>query len=66
MNNGAKYLLKKNRVTVVDGRLGGPGRITIDGQPGQDLVAKHVLLATGARAKLLPGLQPERQRRPWS
>jgi dihydrolipoamide dehydrogenase len=64
LNNGVKYLLKKNQVTVVDGqgRLGEAGRITIDGQPGQDLVAKHVILATGARAKSLPGLQPDGER----
>jgi Anion-transporting ATPase/Pyridine nucleotide-disulphide oxidoreductase/Pyridine nucleotide-disulphide oxidoreductase, dimerisation domain len=52
LNNGVKFLMKKNHVTVIDGqgRLAAPGRVAIDGQPGEDLSASHIILATGARA----------------
>ena len=58
---GVKHLLKKNKVTVVDGhaRLDGPGRLRV----GADLfAAPHIILATGARARTLPGLEPDGQR----
>ena len=60
---GVKHLLKKNKVTVVDGhgRLAGRGKVTVekDGKKVADLTAKHVVLATGARARTLPGLEPD-------
>jgi dihydrolipoamide dehydrogenase len=63
LSNGVKFLLKKNKVTVFDGhgRLAGPGRLAVskDGKPLADLAAKHILLATGARARALPGLEPD-------
>jgi dihydrolipoamide dehydrogenase len=63
LSNGVKHLLKKNKVTVFDGhgRLNGPGRLKVekDGKPVADLTAKHIILATGARARALPGLEPD-------
>ncbi len=60
---GVKGLLRKNKVAVVDGhgRLAGKGRVAVekDGKPAADLQAKHVILATGARARSLPGLEPD-------
>src|SRR3989337_2441797 len=60
---GVKHLLKKNKVTVVDGprRPAGRGKVTVekDGKKVADLMAKHVVLATGARARTLPGLEPD-------
>jgi len=60
---GVKHLLKKNKVTVVDGhgRLAGAGRVAVekDGKKVADLTAKHIVLATGARARTLPGLEPD-------
>ena len=63
LSNGVAYLMKKNKITVIDGtaRLRGNGRIAITGKDGQalpDIEAKHIVIATGARAKELPGLQP--------
>ena len=63
LNGGVGHLLKKNKVTVLDGegKLNGPGKlkVTKDGKPVADLTAKHIILATGARARSLPGLEPD-------
>lgn len=63
LSNGVKHLLKKNKVTVFDGQgaLSGPGKlkVTKDGKSVADLTAKHIILATGARARALPGLEPD-------
>jgi dihydrolipoamide dehydrogenase len=56
---GVRHLLKKNKVTVIEGsaRLTGPGQITVEGKG--TLTAPHIILATGARARLLPGFEPD-------
>jgi len=63
LSNGVKHLLKKNKVEVFDGhgRLNGAGKLKVekDGKPAADLTAKHIILATGARARALPGLEPD-------
>ena len=63
LSNGVAYLLRKNKVTVFDGhgRLAGKGRLAVakDGNPVAELAAKHIVLATGARARGLPGLEPD-------
>ena len=66
LSNGVAYLLKKNKVAVFDGqgRLNGKGRLAVekDGKPIADLAAPHIVLATGARARTLPGLEPDGER----
>ena len=67
LSDGVAYLLKKHKVTVFDGygRLAGGSagarKIAVekDGKAVADLTAKHVILATGARARSLPGLEPD-------
>ncbi len=63
LNGGVGHLLKKNKVTVFDGaaKLSGPGKVKVekDGKPVADLSAKNIILATGARARTLPGLEPD-------
>jgi dihydrolipoyl dehydrogenase len=63
LNAGVGHLLKKNKVTVFDGRgrLDGPGTVEVsaDGKAVAGLKAKNVILATGARARTLPGLEPD-------
>jgi dihydrolipoamide dehydrogenase len=63
LSNGVKHLLKKNKGEVFDGhgRLNGPGKLKVekDGKLVADLAAKHIILATGARARALPGLEPD-------
>jgi dihydrolipoamide dehydrogenase len=66
LSNGVAYLLRKNKVSVFDvhGRLAGKGRLAIekDGNPVAELTAEHIVLATGARARSLPGLEPDGER----
>jgi dihydrolipoamide dehydrogenase len=63
LSNGVGFLMRKNKVTVVmgEGKLAGKGKVAVtkDGKPIADLEAKHVILATGARARSLPGLEPD-------
>ncbi|MBT6610340.1 MAG: dihydrolipoyl dehydrogenase [Rhodospirillaceae bacterium] len=64
LNAGVGHLLKKNKVTVVDGlgKLNGPGKVDVtdkDGKVLPSLSAKHVIVATGARPRALPGLEPD-------
>ena len=62
---GVKALLKKNQVDVFDGvaRLEAAGRVVVekDGELSAQLEARNVVLATGARARSLPGLEPDGQ-----
>jgi|TARA_R110002126_G_scaffold13118_3_gene56515 dihydrolipoamide dehydrogenase len=63
LSGGIGHLLKKNKVTVFDayGKLGGKGKVTVekDGKKIDELSAKHIIVATGARARVLPGLEPD-------
>ena len=63
LSAGVKHLLKKNKVAVFDGhgRLAGNGKVAIsaDGKEVAEISAKHILLATGARARALPGLEAD-------
>ena len=63
LNKGVGFLLKKNKVAVIDGeaKLNSPGKVDVAGNDGnkQTLTAKHVIVATGARPRTLPGLEPD-------
>jgi dihydrolipoamide dehydrogenase len=63
LSDGVKFLLRKHKVTVIDGvgKLAGKGRIavTMDGRQVAEVIAKHIILATGARARSMPGLEPD-------
>jgi len=63
LSAGVQHLLKKNKVTVVDGRgkLAGKGKVSVskDGKDVATLQAKHVVVATGARPRALPGLEAD-------
>ncbi|MBI5120570.1 MAG: dihydrolipoyl dehydrogenase [Rhodospirillales bacterium] len=56
---GVKHLLKKNKVTVVEGhaKLAGKGKVAVENGP--TLTAPHIIIATGARARVVPGLEPD-------
>ena len=66
LSKGVTYLMKKNKVDVIEGRgrLAGKGRLTIEKAKKKigEVEAKHIILGTGARAKTLPGLQPDGER----
>ena len=67
LNQGVGYLLKKNKVEVIDGwaKLAGgkegARKLTVekDGKTIADVIAKNVILATGARARDIPGLEAD-------
>ena len=63
LNRGVTHLLKKNKVQVFDGhgRLDGKGTVAIkkNGKDIESIQAEHIILATGARARTLPGLEPD-------
>jgi dihydrolipoamide dehydrogenase len=66
LTRGVTHLLRKNKVQVIDGeaRLAGRGKLAVRlTKGGEDTVeADHVILATGARARQLPGLEADGER----
>ncbi|RZO36185.1 MAG: dihydrolipoyl dehydrogenase [Rhodospirillaceae bacterium] len=63
LNQGVGHLLKKNKVDVImgTGALTGGGKLEVTNTEGNasEMSAKHIILATGARARSLPGLEPD-------
>ncbi|MEL0438622.1 dihydrolipoyl dehydrogenase [Phycobacter sp. K97] len=62
LSSGVAHLLKKNKVTVIMGEATIPakGKVTVKTDKGtEDLTAKSIILATGARARELPGLEAD-------
>ncbi len=59
--SGVGHLLKKNKVTVYEGsaKLAGKHTVEVSGKKPTTLTAPHVILATGARARQLPGLESD-------
>ena len=65
LSGGVGYLMDKNGITVVDGhaRLAGKGRLSVEtGNKVVEYLADHIVLATGARPKPLPGIEPDGDR----
>jgi len=72
MNNGVGFLMKKNKVPVIWGEavIDAPGKITVKASkteapkgslgPGS-YQAKHIIVATGARPRVLPGIEPDKK-----
>ncbi|TWI35010.1 dihydrolipoyl dehydrogenase [Paracoccus sulfuroxidans] len=59
---GVGHLLKKNKVTVImgDATLTAPGKISVKTDKGtEEVTGKAIVVATGARARELPGLEPD-------
>jgi len=57
LNAGVKGLMKKNKVTVVEGEgaIAGKGKLVVTKDGAKtELLAKHIIIATGARARDLP------------
>jgi len=63
LSNGVKMLMRKNKITVFEGsaKLAGAGKLAVamNDKSSQTLTCKHVILATGARARNLPGLEAD-------
>ncbi len=65
LSGGIGHLMKKNKVTVFMGAatLPAKGKVSVKTDKGvEDLTAKNIILATGARARELPGLEADGKR----
>src|SRR5262249_52134169 len=72
LNDGVGFLMKKNKVAVIWGEaaIDAPGKITVKASraeapkgalgPGA-YQAKHIIIATGAGPRVLPGLEPDKK-----
>ena len=72
LNDGVGFLMKKNKVTVIWGEavLDAPGKVTVKAAKSEApkgalgagaYQAKHIIIATGARPRFLPGLEPDQK-----
>jgi dihydrolipoyl dehydrogenase len=72
LNDGVGFLMKKNKVAVIWGEatIDAPGRITVKKSPAEApkgaqgegvYQARHIIMATGARPRVLPGLEPDKK-----
>ena len=72
LNEGIGFLMKKNKITVIWGEavIDAPGKLTVKkssveapkGTIGEGAYqAKHIIVATGARPRVLPGLEPDKK-----
>ena len=61
LNKGVGFLMKKNKVDVIDGEgaLEGGGKVKVSGKDAGTYQAKHIIVATGARPRALPGMEPD-------
>ncbi len=62
LSGGVAHLLKKNKTTVVMGeaKITAKGKVSVKTDKGtEELTAKNIILATGARARELPGLEAD-------
>jgi dihydrolipoamide dehydrogenase len=72
LNDGVGFLMKKNKVSVIWGEatIDAPGKVTVKASKTEapkgtlgagSYQAKHIIIATGARPRVLPGLEPDKK-----
>jgi dihydrolipoamide dehydrogenase len=71
LSNGVAFLMKKNKIDVIWGAatITAPGKISVKATDnplkgslgGGEYSAKHIVIATGARPRALPGLEPDKK-----
>ena len=72
LNDGVGFLMKKNKVAVIWGEaaIEAPGKVTVKAAKSEapkgalgpgSYQAKHIIIATGARPRVLPGLEPDKK-----
>ena len=72
LNDGVGFLMKKNKVSIVWGvaSIDAPGKVTVKAGKSEapkgslgagSYQAKHIIVATGARPRVLPGLEPDKK-----
>src|SRR3954454_14129763 len=72
LNDGVGFLMKKNKIAVIWGEasIDAPGKVTVKAGKSEapkgalgpgSYQAKHIIIATGARPRVLPGLEPDQK-----
>src|SRR4026208_554485 len=72
LNDGVGFLMKKNKVSVIWGEasIDAPGKVTVEAWKSEapkgalgagTYQAKHIIIATGARPRILPGIEPDKK-----
>jgi dihydrolipoamide dehydrogenase len=72
LNDGVAFLMKKNKIAVIWGEaaIEAPGKVTVKSSKSEApkgalgtgvYQARHIILATGARPRVLPGLEPDKK-----
>ncbi|UYO47249.1 dihydrolipoyl dehydrogenase [Rhodopseudomonas palustris] len=72
LNDGVGFLMKKNKISIIWGQatIDAPGKLTVAASkneapkgalPPGSYQAKHIIVATGARPRVLPGLEPDKK-----
>ena len=72
LNDGVGFLMKKNKVSIIWGEasIDAPGKVTIKTSKSEapkgalgagNYQAKHIIIATGARPRVLPGIEPDKK-----
>ena len=72
LNGGVEFLMKKNKISIIWGEatLDAPGKFTVKASQAEapkgslgpgSYQAKHIIVATGARPRVLPGLEPDKK-----
>ncbi|MFT4278834.1 MAG: dihydrolipoyl dehydrogenase [Rhodopseudomonas sp.] len=72
LNDGVGFLMKKNKISIIWGAatIDAPGKLTVSASkteapkgalPPGSYQAKHIIVATGARPRVLPGLEPDKK-----
>ena len=63
LTKGVNFLMKKNKIEVIEGtaKLAGAGKIKVELTAGgqEEVQAKDIILATGAHATVIPGMEPD-------
>src|SRR5262249_58715916 len=72
LNDGVGFLMKKNKVSIIWGEasVDAPGKVSVKASKTEapkgalgagSYQARHIILATGARPRLLPGIEPDKK-----
>jgi dihydrolipoamide dehydrogenase len=72
LSDGVAFLMKKNKVSIIWGEasIEAPGKVTVKASKSEapkgalgagNYQAKHIIIATGARPRVLPGLEPDKR-----
>jgi dihydrolipoamide dehydrogenase len=65
-SKGVEYLFKKHKIDLISGhgKIVGKGKIEVskDGKPVETINSKHIIIATGARPRSIPGVEIDRKK----